>query len=236
MNLLIPLGLLFSGLLLSTNQKKGSSRMLSDVQISKIKLYIQSLYPKTNFAKWNVVGIRGGKITDFKIQVIPNIRNQFNDLIILIKDSKAISFPGNLEPGNPSMIKPMVSEGTFQLSNGQYKLTRTTHGRNVVRVGKTVKIRENAFNLSNAAGQRDKNRDGNFDSKDPIVNLDYRHGINLHAINRKNPQTVDQASYGCVNIQSYWEDPLWIEFRDTLNNDRSTNWDFTVIDSKSIAI
>jgi hypothetical protein len=235
MSLLLPIGLLFSGLLLF-NTKKGSSRMLSANQITKIKSRVKSLYPDINFSKWNVIGIRGGKISEGNIQSIPNIRNQFNDLLILIKDSKAISFPGNLEPGNPSMVKPMVSEGTFQLSNGRYNLTRTTHGRNVVRSGKSVKIRENAFNLSNAKGQRDKNQDGKFDSKDPLVNLDYRYGINLHAINRKNPQTVDQASYGCINIQSYWDDPLWTEFRDTLYSDKAPNWSFVVLDSKEVLI
>jgi hypothetical protein len=208
-------------------------KMFSDNQLEKIKSYGKSK-GKLDFKNWTIVGIRGGDIQNGNVVSIPNIRNEFNDLIALIKDDTSLVYKGNLEPGNPSLITPINPDGTFQIGNGFYKVIRTTHGRDIIKDGKKIRIRENAFNIINPIGQRDSDKNGEFNSKDPIFNLNPSHGINIHPTNRKNPKSVDRSSYGCVNLQTSWEDRIWKEFRDTLYSDKNQTWNLIIIDSTKI--
>jgi len=229
MNLWIPLGAL--AIYFLANQKRGL--MINKNQLDNIKSFVKSKY-NLDFKNYTIVGIRGGEIQNGKVIPIPNIRNQFNDILAIIKGDKVLAYKGNLEPGNPSLVKPINPEGTFQLSDGLYKVRKTTHGRDIFKNGKKVRIREKAFNIVNPKGLRDKNRDKNFDSQDPTHSLNPNHGINIHPTNRKNPKTVDHSSYGCLNLQAYWEDATWEEFRDTLYNDEINEWNLIVFDSKKI--
>ena len=217
---------------LNLNQGTGKIKM-NETFIDRIKNFIKSKH-KIDFSKNVIFGIRGADIVNGNIVTIPNIRNQFNDLIGIIKNDEILVYKGNLEPGNPAMLKPIVESGTFQISDGFYKVVKTTHGRDIVRNNEKIRIREKAFNVINAKGQRDKNRDKIFDSKDPVVSLNPEHGINIHPTNRKNPINVDHTSYGCINLKAYWEDQIWNEFRDTLYNDNEKQWDFVIFDSKNL--
>jgi hypothetical protein len=229
MNLWIPLGALAIYFIMN---QKGTS-MFNKQQLDKIKAYGKAK-GNLDFKDWTIVGIRGAKENSGNVDPIPNIRNQFNDLLILIKNDKSIVLSANLEPGTPSMSKPINPEGTFQINDGFYKVGKTTHGRDVIIEGKKTRIREKAFNIINPQGQRDKNKDGKFDSQDPVHALNPAFGINIHPTNRRNPKTVDGSSYGCVNPQAFWEDDIWEEFRDTLYNDNNQTWNLMIVDSKKI--
>lgn len=229
MNLWIPIGALAIYFLM--NQRMGT--MFSKNQLDKIKAYGKTK-GNLDFKDWTIVGIRGAELNSGNVNTIPNVRNHFNDILALIKDDNSFVYKANLDPGNPSMSKPINPEGTFQISEGFYKVGRTTHGRDVWRDGQKVRIREKAFNIINPEGQRDKNRDGKFDSQDPVHTLNPSYGINIHPTNRRNPKSVDSSSYGCLNPQAYWEDDIWSEFRDTLYNDSNKTWNLMILDSKKI--
>lgn len=215
-------------------KKMNNTKKLSTEQREKLKAYLKSKHG-LDFKDWTIVAIRGARLnSQNNIEAIPNIRNQFNDLMLLIKEDETKVWNGNVDPGTPGIKNPINKHGTFVLLPGLYTVQRWRHGRTIWKDGKRVRASEKAFNILDPKGQRDKNQDGIYDEKDPTVTLTQWAGVNIHPINRKNPKTVDRASYGCLNLQSYWEDPSWIEFRDTLFNDSNKTWKLSFIESKEI--
>lgn len=184
--------------------------------MQKIKKYIKDKY-KLNFSSWVIVGIRGYDFDKTWTRNNDEI-DQFNDVLLIIKNAEVKSYRATLDPGLHWILKPIQGVlGAARIEEGCYTYQRGKHkGHDAfIQAGK-VTIR------------RDKNKDKQW-TEEPEKGF---FGIHIHA--RFSSGKVGTNSAGCTVLDSLWDQKDWKEFQTLLYSSSQTIFPYVVINQETM--